>query len=97
MAQTIADFPAGAVLTYTLTGTVSATPGAVVVNTASATPPGRGVCAPGNTAPPCASSASVPPAPAPVAPIPTLGEWALALLAAALGALAWRQQRVRLG
>lgn len=95
LSQTIADFPAGAVLTYTLTATVGATPGATVVNTATVTPANGGVCAPGNTVAPCTSSASVSAPPA-VAPVPTLGQWALALLAAALGALAWRQQRARL-
>lgn len=59
--ETIATFPPGGSVTYTITATVAAAPPAQIVNTVAATPPG-GVCLPANTQPPCTSSVSNPPA-----------------------------------
>jgi uncharacterized repeat protein (TIGR01451 family) len=61
--ETLATFPAGSFVTYTVTATVSATPPAQVTNTATLTPPTGSVCTPGNTAPPCNSTVTVPPVP----------------------------------
>jgi uncharacterized repeat protein (TIGR01451 family) len=61
--ETIATFPAGSTLTYTVTAAVGATPPAQVTNTATTTPPNGGLCTPGNTAPPCTSTVVVPPVP----------------------------------
>lgn len=61
LADTIATMPAGASVTYTINATVSATPPAVVVNTASVQPGNGGICGPGDPVASCSSSASVPP------------------------------------
>ncbi|HSX60863.1 MAG TPA: hypothetical protein VLF18_11740, partial [Tahibacter sp.] len=61
--DTLPAFPAGATATYTITATVADAPPASVTNTAAATPAPGGVCAPGNTPPPCTSAATVPAAP----------------------------------
>jgi uncharacterized repeat protein (TIGR01451 family) len=55
--ETIATFPAGSSVVYTIVATVSATPPASITNTASVMP-ASGVCLPGNTAPPCTAAAS---------------------------------------
>lgn len=57
IAETIATFPAGSSLVYTITATVGANPPATIDNTASALPP-NGLCSPGDTAPPCTATAS---------------------------------------
>jgi len=61
--ETLATFPAGSSVTYTLTATASANPPATVANTATLTPPGGGVCTPNNTAAPCGSTVVLPPVP----------------------------------
>ena len=60
--ETVLTFPPGGLITYTITATVSATPPANIVNTASVSPPG-GVCLPSNSPPPCTSTVSNPSAP----------------------------------
>lgn len=62
IAETIAAFPAGSAVVYTVTATVSLTPPTNISNTATATPP-NGVCSPANTPPPCTDTASLPPVP----------------------------------
>jgi uncharacterized repeat protein (TIGR01451 family) len=62
LSETIATFPAGSSVVYTIVATVSANPPAVVTNTATTTPP-NGLCLPGNTPPPCSTSVSNPPIP----------------------------------
>ena len=62
IADTLATFPPGSYVVYTIMATASATPPANIVNTASATPP-DGVCTPTNTPAPCSASASVLPGP----------------------------------
>lgn len=64
ISDTIANFPAGGSLTYTITATVIDNPPVNVVNTFTAAPPGGSdaVCAGGN-APPCSSSVSLPATP----------------------------------
>jgi len=57
IAETIATFPAGSSLVYTITATIGANPPATIDNTASASPP-NGLCTPGDTAPPCTATAS---------------------------------------
>lgn len=44
VSDTIATFPVGAVVTYTVTATVSSAPPATITNTASVTPSGGGMC-----------------------------------------------------
>jgi uncharacterized repeat protein (TIGR01451 family)/fimbrial isopeptide formation D2 family protein len=61
--ETVATFPAGSSVTYTITATVSATPPATVTNTATTTPPSGGLCLPGNTPPPCGVTVTNPPVP----------------------------------
>ncbi|WP_346286716.1 IPTL-CTERM sorting domain-containing protein [Zoogloea sp.] len=58
LSQTIATLPPGAIVTYTVTASLStsAVVGSTVTNTASATPPGGGTCAPGGTPGPCLAS-----------------------------------------
>jgi len=63
LSETLATFPAGSSVTYTVTATVSANPPAQVTNTATTTPPSGGLCTPGNTQPPCPSTVVVPPVP----------------------------------
>jgi len=60
--ETLATFPPGAAVTYTITATVDARPPAAVVNHATATPPAGGVCADGSASP-CAADAAIPAAP----------------------------------
>ncbi|MBR0345434.1 MAG: DUF11 domain-containing protein, partial [Rudaea sp.] len=61
LSQTIATFPAGSSVTYTLTATVSANPPAQVTNTATVTT--TGLCLPNNTPPPCSGIVVTPPLP----------------------------------
>ncbi|MBR0345729.1 MAG: DUF11 domain-containing protein, partial [Rudaea sp.] len=63
LSETLATFPAGSSVTYTVTATVNATPPAHVTNTAAATPPTGSLCTPANTQPPCTSTVVVPPVP----------------------------------
>ncbi|MBO9664656.1 GEVED domain-containing protein [Dokdonella sp.] len=60
--ETIAVFPAGGELLYTVTATVDANPPAAIANTATTTPPGGGICSDGS-APPCDSTVILPAAP----------------------------------
>jgi uncharacterized repeat protein (TIGR01451 family) len=62
ISQTIATFPAGGELVYTVTATVDANPPAAIANTATVVPPGGGICSDGS-APPCDSTVIVPAAP----------------------------------
>ena len=77
LAETIATFPAGSSVVYTINATVPATAAAgTLANTASLTPPTGGVCdGPGGS---CAATANT--AVSVTAPVPTLGQWALILL-----------------
>ncbi|MCU1412912.1 MAG: conserved repeat domain protein [Microbacteriaceae bacterium] len=61
--STVATFPVGSSLVYTLTTTVVSVPPASITNTASITPPVNGLCAPGNSAPPCTASVTLSPDP----------------------------------
>ncbi|MBO9662258.1 hypothetical protein [Dokdonella sp.] len=61
--QTIATFPPGSALTWTVTATVDSQLPAQVVNTVSATPPDDGVCLPDNTPAPCDATVMNPPGP----------------------------------
>jgi len=84
--QTIAIFPGNSAVTYQIVARVSATPPATITNTASSTPPGGrqvggGLCAPGNTPPPCTGATTITPASVSMIPIPSLGFPLLALLA----------------
>ncbi|HJU39647.1 MAG TPA: DUF5979 domain-containing protein, partial [Tahibacter sp.] len=59
IAETIATFPIGGSIVYTITATVGANPPATIDNTASAAPP-NGLCSPGDTTPPCMATATSP-------------------------------------
>lgn len=77
LAETIATFPAGSSVVYTINATVPATAAAgTLANTASLTPPAGGVCDGPNGS--CAATANT--AVSVTAPVPTLGQWALILL-----------------
>lgn len=60
--ETIATFPAGSSLTYTITATVDAAPPAQIANTASLTPPADSLCVDGSV-PPCSTTHIVAPVP----------------------------------
>ncbi len=94
IAETIATFPVGAALVYTVTATVSADPPESVVNTATVTPSGIATCAPGGTQPPCPATVivTVTPAQTPL-PVPAVHNWAQLLIALSLFGLAWRSWR----
>jgi uncharacterized repeat protein (TIGR01451 family) len=62
LSQTLATFPPGSSVVYTVTATVSLTPPTNINNTATATPP-NGACSPTNTPAPCSDTASLPPVP----------------------------------
>ncbi|QYH34663.1 DUF11 domain-containing protein [Salinibacterium sp. M195] len=62
--ETIATFPAGSALVFTVKATVAAVPPADIVNTALLTPPGDGQCIPGNVPGPCSSVVELPTLPA---------------------------------
>lgn len=57
--ETIATYPSGGELVYTITATVAADPPASVTNTATETPSNNGVCFPGNTEPPCTDAVTL--------------------------------------
>ena len=82
LAETIATFPAGSSVVYTITATVPATaPAGPLANTATLTPPTGGVCdGPGG-----ACDATVTTTVSAPAAVPTLGQWALLLLSVLIG------------
>lgn len=82
LAETIATFPAGGSVVYTITATVPATaPAGPLANTATLTPPTGGVCdGPGG-----ACDATVTTTVSAAAAVPTLGQWALLLLSVLIG------------
>ena len=82
ISQTVPNLPPGAALVYTITATVSQDPPQFITNTANVTPPGLGVCAPGNTPAPCQASAIV--------EVPALSHLALILMGFFLLAIAWK-------
>jgi len=95
--EVIANFPAGSQVVYTITARVAfSAGGTTLTNTAMAIPPANGVCVPGDVAGPCAASVSNPVRmPSPNA-VPTLSQYALALLmlmVAAMGAAGARQRK----
>jgi uncharacterized repeat protein (TIGR01451 family) len=61
--QTIATFPAGSSMTWTVVATVNPEPPPQIVNTVTALPPGDGVCLPDNTPAPCDATVMNPPGP----------------------------------
>ncbi|MCU1412911.1 MAG: hypothetical protein JWN80_251 [Microbacteriaceae bacterium] len=61
--ETIAVYPAGSSLTYTITARASASLPLSTVNTASAVPPAGGLCGAALTVPPCVSTVSLSPIP----------------------------------
>lgn len=109
--ETIATFPAGSSVAYTITAIVDATaPATAVTNTASTILPPNSSCLPGFTASPCTAQASntLPPAPpappasspgtggaAGITPVPVDAPWMLSVLALGLGGLAARRLRQR--
>lgn len=94
IAETVATFPAGATLVYTVTATVAADPPETVVNTATVTPRDLATCAPGGTQPPCAATVvgRLTPTQTPQ-PVPAVQSWAQLLIALSLFGLAWRSWR----
>ena len=82
LAETIATFPAGGSVVYTINATVPATaPAGTLTNTAVLTPPAGGVCdGPGGA---CNATATT--AVSAIAAVPTLGQWALLLLSVLVG------------
>ena len=94
IAETVATFPVGATLVYTVTAAVSADPPDTVVNTATVTPRDLAICAPAGTPPPCAATliGTVTPTQPPL-PVPAVHRWAQLLIALSLFGLAWRGWR----
>lgn len=94
IAETVATFPAGAMLVYTVTAALSADPPETVVNTVTVTPGNLAICAPVGTQPPCAATVigTVTPAQPPL-PVPAVHNWAQLLIALSLFGLAWRSWR----
>ena len=89
--ETIANFPVGGQVVYTITAKLAITASGTVANTATVTPPGVGVC---NGS--CSASVSNPVAANNPNPVPTLSQYALALLmlmVATMGAGVVRRQR----
>ena len=96
LSQTIATFPVGGQVVYTITAQLAITASGTVANTATATLPAGGLCAPADTAGPCTASVSNPVAAYNPNPVPTLSQYALVLLmlmVAALGTGAMRQRK----
>lgn len=96
IAETVAVFPAGATLAYTVTATLAANPPETVVNTATVTPGDLATCAPGGTQPPCAATVVgrlTPTQTQTPLPVPTVHTWAQLLIALSLFGLAWRSWR----
>jgi uncharacterized repeat protein (TIGR01451 family) len=94
IAETIALFPPGGVLVYTVTATIAADPPASIVNTASVTPSGLATCAPSGTPPPCSATAIGTVAAPPTAiATPATDVWMLMLLGLGLLGLTWRVGR----
>ena len=97
--DTIAIFPPGGKVVYTVTGTVNAgTTDTSISNTAYVDLPNSfASCGPDNTAGPCQATVTNPITTTTTgtspAPIPSNTPWGLALLAVLMGGLAWRQQR----
>jgi uncharacterized repeat protein (TIGR01451 family) len=94
IAETIATFPVGAALVYTVVASVSADPPATIANTATVTPGDIATCAPAGTQPPCPATAigTVAPTQTPH-PVPAVHDWAQLLIALSLFGLAWRSWR----
>ncbi|MBO9662771.1 Cys-Gln thioester bond-forming surface protein [Dokdonella sp.] len=96
IAETVATFPVGATLVYTVTATLSADPPQTVVNTATVTPSGIATCAPAGTQPPCPATVIgtvTPTQTQPPLPVPAVHNWAQLLIALSLFGLAWRSWR----
>lgn len=88
--ETIAVFPAGGQLVYTIVAQLTTSATGNLLNTVSVTPDQITVCMPGATPGPCDATVVVA-VRAPPARVPTTDQWALLLMALALVALAWRQ------
>jgi uncharacterized repeat protein (TIGR01451 family) len=94
--ETIASFPSGGRLVYTVTATLSDNPPANVTNIVSVSPSGNTLCLPGNTPPPC--SAGVPivvivgGGPAPI-PTPIDNRWMLLIMGLLLTAAAMKRHK----
>ena len=80
ISETVATFPAGGSLTYTVTARVATNPPPAITNTVTATPPAGGLC--GGS---CTLTMLIQVA---IASIPTLGTFGLLLLAICLGGAA---------
>jgi uncharacterized repeat protein (TIGR01451 family) len=99
ISETVAVFPVGGLLVYSVTATLSENPPDSVVNTATVTPGGDATCGPDNTAPPCPATVIgtvVPAGGTDVQPVPTLGTWMMFLLGLGMLGLGWQGRR-RLG
>ena len=98
IAETIAVFPVGGVITYTVTAVLNANPPSDIQNVASVTPPGLGSCAPSGTPPPCSSTVVVgvaPPGGGEPERVPATNAWALWILAIGLFGVAARASAAR--
>ncbi|TCO37662.1 putative repeat protein (TIGR01451 family) [Dokdonella fugitiva] len=58
ISDTLAAFPPGSFVTYTIVATIADDPPATITNTATANPPPGSLCTPGNTAAPCDAQVS---------------------------------------
>jgi uncharacterized repeat protein (TIGR01451 family) len=93
ISETIATFPPGGAIVYTVTAVLDENPPESIANVASVTPPGSGSCAPSGTPPPCTATVVVgvePPGGGEPARVPATSVWALWMLAIGLFGIAAR-------
>jgi len=91
--ETIAAFPIGGRLVYTVTAILSATASGSVLNSVVVTPTQDALCMPQQAPAPCDATATVTiGTPASIGRVPATGNVALLLLALALVAVAWRRR-----
>jgi uncharacterized repeat protein (TIGR01451 family) len=92
--ETIATFPPGGAVVYTVTAVLDENPPLNIANIASVTPPGDGLCAPSGTPPPCTSTVVVavepPSGGSEPTSVPATNAWALWMLAMGLFGIALR-------
>jgi len=87
ISDTIATFPVGSSVVYTVTATVSTTPPATITNVATTSPSANGTCSP------CTASVTTTAKLTPVVPAPALGAWMLALLTLLMTTMGWLVRR----
>jgi len=83
ISDTIATFPVGGSVVYTVTATVSTTPPASITNVATTTPSASGTCSP------CTATVTTTAQLTPAVPAPALDTWMLVLLTLSMTTMVW--------